>query len=489
MSDIIIKYFILYLFSICIYYRLLNHRICSTALKTTLFVVCILLAFLTYCMKIYCPVISDSCPVMLLWLVLGVQSDSPKLSFVTAIISFGISYAFFVVSCGLGLLIWTTRYYGQTAFSYVYLILTAGVIECFILLILFRIKRFRNGMPFLYNAAFLNVGTFVCLTGLSLLTCLELSGHVHLWVIFFTPIAFIIAIPILIQWWQAQLTKSYLDRLRALELESLRDELQEKIAQVSRLQEDNEVMGRLIHKDNKLIPSMANAVYEYLTSSDNIDTEKRMDYGNQLLNELRHMTESREKILATLSISELYHSSTGIAALDALISYMGKRAKLADIKFTANISETINLSAVSSRMLTEDMVHLLADLIENAIIATSDCIIRSIQLRIDQYNKAMRIEISDTGIPFEISSLLDFGLEPCTTHSDTGGTGIGLMDIWKIKEKYRASLYVIEYNEPGSFTKKLIILLDNKNQYLISSWRAKEIVPQIRRADIHVLNV
>ena len=63
------------------------------------------------------------------------------------------------------------------------------------------------------------------------------------------------------------------------------------------------------------------------------------------------------------------------------------------------------------------------------------------------------------------------------------------MDIWKIKEKYRASLYVIEYNEPGSFTKKLIILLDNKNQYLISSWRAKEIVPQIRRADIHVLNV
>lgn len=57
-----------------------------------------------------------------------------------------------------------------------------------------------------------------------------------------------------------------------------------------------------------------------------------------------------------------------------------------------------------------------------------------------------------------------------------------------MKEKYRAFLYVIEYNETDPFTKKLIILLDNKKQYLISSWRAKEIVPQIRRADIHVLS-
>lgn len=188
-------------------------------------------------------------------------------------------------------------------------------------------------------------------------------------------------------------------------------------------------MERLVHKDNKLIPSMANAVYEYLTSGDNVDTEKRMDYGNRLLDELRHMTESREKILVTLSTSESHHSYTGIAALDALISYMGKRAKLADIKFTANISESINLSAASSRMLIEDMVHLLADLIENAIIATSNCMIRLIQLRIDQYNKAMSIEISDTGVPFEISFLLDFGLVSCTTHSDIGGTGIGLMDM------------------------------------------------------------
>lgn len=109
-------------------------------------------------MKIYCPVISDSCPVMLLWLVLGVQSDSPNLSFVTVIISFGISHAFFAVSCDLSLLIRITGYYGQTAFSYVYLILIAGVIECFIFRILFRIKRFRNGMSFLYNAAFPNVG-------------------------------------------------------------------------------------------------------------------------------------------------------------------------------------------------------------------------------------------------------------------------------------------------------------------------------------------
>lgn len=487
MLTIVIKHLILYLCCIYLYYCLLNHRKIRSSLKGILFIFCVFLSVFTYWLKVYCPVISDVCPAVLLWLVMGLYSGNPRISFVTVIISFGISHALFVISSGIVLFFIILLCGDNYSSFYIYLMAGAGTIEYYSILLFFKRKRFRNGMPFLYNAAFLNVGTFIGLVSISALSLLQMDNYTQLWLAFFTPAIFIITIPILIQWWQAQLTKSYRDKLRSLELESLQKELQEQTVLLAQLKEDNEVMGRLIHKDNKVIPSMINAVYEYLTE-ENDNRESRIDYGNRLLHELQNMAENREKMLATLSIAKTCHSSTGIAALDALISYMGKQAKIANIKFSAVIPETTGALIDSSGMETEDLVHLLADLIENAIIAISDRTVRSIQLRIDQYGKALRIEIADTGVPFEIGSLLDFGLKPCTTHSDTGGSGIGLMDIWKIKEKYRASLCIVEYKENPSFAKKIIILLDSRDQYLISSWRAREIAPLIRRTDIHVVD-
>lgn len=487
MMDTIIKHFALYLCCIYIYYHLLNYRKNSRSLKIIIIVLTFFLACITYWLKIYFPAISEFLPVILLWLILGFLSSNPMLSLVTVMISSGISYTIFALSSGIVLLLITPVYCNAPLFPYILFMTLSGILECLISILLFKIKRFRKGMPFLYNTRFINVGTFICFGCLTLLTCLQIADNKPLWIRLLTVIAFIIAIFALIQWWQSQLTKSYRSKLQSLELESLRNELYEKNILLSELKQENEIMGKLIHKDNKLIPAMINAIYEYLTSGNPDDDACHANYGHLLIEDLTNMSKDRKTVLSTLSITQSCHLSTDIAALDALLSYMSKQATLADIKLTFTISETLNLS-VSSPIDSNDLVHLLADLIENAIIATTGCANRTIQLQLYPYNQTLLIEISDTGIPFELPSLLNFGLNPYTTHSDTGGSGIGLMDIWKIKEKYNASLHITEYNDTSSFSKKIVFLLDNKAQYLISSWRYKEIIPLIKRADLHVVD-
>ena len=47
----------------------------------------------------------------------------------------------------------------------------------------------------------------------------------------------------------------------------------------------------------------------------------------------------------------------------------------------------------------------------------------------------LSVEISDNGQPFLPEIFQDFGLKAHTTHAGNGGSGIGLMDIWKLKKK------------------------------------------------------
>lgn len=486
MTDTIIKHFTQYLCCTYIYYHLLNYRKSRISVKITIIFFTFILACLTYWLKIYIPAISEFFPAILLWLVLSFLSSNPRVSLVAAMISSAISYTIFALASGIILLLIAPICYNAPSFLHILFMTLSGILECVLSILLFKIKCFRKGMPFLFNITFINVGTFICFACLTLLTCLQMTDNTPLWMHMLASIAFIIAIPILMHWWQSQHTKSYRSKLQSLELESLRNELHKKDIVLSELKEENEIMGRLIHKDNKLIPAMANAVYEYL-SFNHPDNDGHADYGNLLLKDLADMSKDREAVLSTLSTAQSHHLLTGIPTLDALLSYMGKQAKLADAKLTFTISETLDLT-VSSPMSSNDLVHLLADLIENAIIATAGCANRTIQLQIYLYKQSLLIEISDTGIPFEIPSLLNFGLKPYTTHSDTGGSGIGLMDIWKIKEKYRASLHITEYEDASFFSKKIVLLLDNREQYLISSWRYKKIIPLIKRADLHVVD-
>ncbi len=134
-----------------------------------------------------------------------------------------------------------------------------------------------------------------------------------------------------------------------------------------------------------------------------------------------------------------------------------------------------------------DFVHLLSDLLENAVIATRHCNGKSIELSFQILKGTPAISVSDSGIPFEIDTYMKFGTCEASTHTNDGGTGIGLMDIWSFKKKYHASL-VIEELDDSIYSKRLSLLFDNRNKYLVISNRHQEIVSCQTRSDLMVIN-
>lgn len=443
------------------------------------------LSVCAYLFKLYLPYFGDIFSVIVLWLSLYSRCFRPQTSFVATVISFGFSYVMFVISSCIILILFTPILYRCTSFPYYFFMLFSGILECVLILTLFRQKRLRKGMPFLYSTTFVNIGTLICLLILTLLTSMQVPRSPQLWFAVSAPATFIVALIVLMHWWQTQLNKNYLAKLQKLELESLRNELQEKTKALSDLRKEHEELCKLIHQDNKLIPAMENAVFEYLVSQ-KINCTDTLSRGNNLLVELRNLSENRKDVLSAISTLHSRMFSTGNSSLDALLSYMDKQTSIHNIDFSVNILVDFKF-LIPSIISSDDLIHLLADLIENALIATSNCVHRKIQLQIYMSNKSLIIELSDTGIPFEITSFLHLGYEQITTHAESGGSGIGLMNIWEIKNKYKASIHIMEYKEPSPFSKKILFLLDNKNQYLLYSWRYKEIISQLTRTDLYVL--
>ena len=104
-----------------------------------------------------------------------------------------------------------------------------------------------------------------------------------------------------------------------------------------------------------------------------------------------------------------------------------------------------------------------------------------------QERKFNLTEYQTNGQPFLPEIFQDFGLKAHTTHAGNGGSGIGLMDIWKLKKKYRASLVITEY-APGtySYTKQISLIFDAKKHYIIQTYRRREL-GQIRfRDDLYI---
>lgn len=489
MTDIIIKYFFIIMCCIFLYKHLLNLELTVIKHRIFLSMLTISLSIFSYWGKKYFPVITDITLLILLWFCLNLILCQPQLTLIITAISYCFSYGLFAFSNIVILALFTPTLYLSSAFPYELFMLLSGIVEYVLLTAILHIKRFRKGMPFLYSSAFLNGGTCICLLILTLIFYIQLSAHPSLYFAILVPIIFTFSIGALIYWWQQQLTASYLTRLKLLELESLRNELLEKSIQISKLTKQNEELSRLIHKDNKLIPAMENAVYHYISSSNS--NGNSISYGNALLADLQNLTEKRQKILSSFSYTSCDNFSTGITSLDALLTYMNEQASLSDITFSVTIGQNLPLQ-ISESISAEDLTHLLADLIENAFTATfhqENNQSKIVQLQIFSYHNALLIELSDTGIAFEVPTLMKLGIEPATTHASSGGKGIGLLDIWNIKNKYNASIHITEYETTAAFRKKITFILDHKNHYLIHSWRADELIAQQCRSDLKILEL
>lgn len=378
--------------------------------------------------------------------------------------------------------------------------------ECLISLIqlifttmIFRIRRFKNGMPFLINYRNNMAGIHIA----SIIILCEMiikSGEARL--IYIIPLTFIlIGFILLYIWWCERIKAAYLKRMALKELSFLNSEL-------AALKHDNEALSAMIHRDNKLIPALIMAIEEYLQCG-----EKSPGIGKDLLSKLEQLADERKNILHSCPTLHNILTTTGLTSIDALMNYMFQKAltKKINIMLALDSPQKSNASSgfshenagsfhapsensIVSRMADEvipesELCTLLADMLENAIIATTcndghEILVRFVCFKDNTYC----IEIADSGIPFKAEVLVNFGRKRITTHKESGGTGIGLNTIYHIADLHNASIIIDETCSSVSglsYTKKMSVVFDNRHQYILRTDHRNTELPVLRkRADL-----
>lgn len=351
-------------------------------------------------------------------------------------------------------------------------ITTLAIIQFVILYCFFRIKRFKDGISFLKEGNYYkeadNVGwiisiliIFACtvvyiIRDYSIRTCIILilmSGGV-----------------LMINWIRKNITKQYKEKMRDRTVEIQAEQLKEKDEVINQLKEELSNVLKINHKYNHRISAM-----ERLARKLNVN-EEFANENSDIINSIIELSEEYKKELSAIEdINAL--SKTGIISVDNLLEHMRIEAS------KNNIEIELKIDCDLKEMLEKDIIKknkletLLADHIQNAIISikSKETSYRKIGVNISLTNEIYEISIYDSGIEFEIETLLRLGLSRITTHEKTGGSGIGFMTTFETLKECSASIIIEEYQNTEDYTKSINIKFDGKNEYRIQSYRANEI--------------
>ena len=474
-----IKFLFTYFF--CIY-------ICARSLPTFKYsfisqiIFSCILSISTALLNIYAPSLRYTFPILILWLISSIRNSSPKFSFIAITISFSLSYCFHSILNFI--VLFTLLPFFRNYANFTQLALITGVVQSFSILKLLSIKRFRKGIPFMLSLANSNLAVFISLLIIFFsmyMTNEYTSFNQHL-VALLSFSSLLLTLAFLIYWWQAQITKAYRRNLELRELESMRTEMAELKRKMEELVNENERLARITHRDNTLISALKNSTIKYL-STDFDDPAVALETRNQLIENINTLSAGRSSLPETRKVQNARTFDTGFSLLNELLHEMDEKAIEMKIIFAVHMGTSLD-AFIPDAISESDLVHTVDDLLKNAFKATATCEKRMVQLQFYKLGKHFVLEVSDSGIPFEIRSLVNMGIEKLTTYED--GSGIGLMDIWSTKEKYGATYHLDECVNSAPFSKKISLTFDKKNRYSIRTLRKDEILQMSRRADLQV---
>lgn len=334
-----------------------------------------------------------------------------------------------------------------------------GSIEFGCVVALFKIKRFSHGLPFLSDLKYGDFGVYLSISILSIVSFLGGDTLQNQAYVAFIYLLFLCAF-FLVFWYRRHLAEEYRKKL----LEREQGHLLEQIAQ---LQQENEVLSSIIHKDNKLIPALDLSVKEFLLSAaQDDDKESRIRTAQVLLAQIERISADRMCAVTNYQQIPSPEIKTSIPIIDALFSFMLYRASQENIQLKITVSTDIH-EMLEKTISEQDASTILADLMENALIAIkqrdADPPDRMLAINLGCSPQGFfSISSKDTGVPFLPKVLTHLGQHRITTHADSGGSGIGMMTICELCRKYHASLLIDQSNENAPYTKTITIEFDQK---------------------------
>jgi len=371
------------------------------------------------------------------------------------LLSFGISYFLYYIAiffAGLvfapmvssGHVFGTTLNFNQPIYLLIYTL--AFIFQFSFAVLLFRIRRFQNGFPFLFKRYAVIVALVLTGIVLVLVSWARTLGDELDPFTAYLLIAGILIIGVGIFIWVRRGIRAYQKRRMAQRSdEYYTRELAAKDAEIERLNEKVMALQTVIHKYTNRLEAMEAARELQSEFQDELSKIK----GKRLL------------------------PSTNINAIDNMFSYFADLFAAGKIEFHLTVSGSIPYMAehVVDRSRLETLI---GDHLKDALTAVSASgnPFRSVMAVIGLEGDAYAFTVFDSGVPFEADTLARLGTEAVTTHAGAGGSGIGFMTTFETMRACGASLIISE-REPSDtdYTKSVSVRFDGKNRYIIKTHR------------------
>lgn len=393
-------------------------------------------------------------------------------SLLVTLLSMAISHMLLIFS-GLiisGLI--TILYKPITNFGNPIIVLSVSVFTYILSYLLFKIKRFKHGIPFLKNNSENNTFDIIIL----ILNMIVIFTYFFIAYLFIIPVKTLVLSLLFFAIVSAFVFQKmfFLYHKQKLQTQALKDYEQE-------LAEVKEKLSTAIAEKEKLVKSNHEFYHRQKALGSKIDNLiaqqkllRSVEFGediNNLQNRIQKL--SNEYVSKTTILPKL--AKTNIVEIDDMLSYLQSECSKNHIEFVLKIECDIH-NIIDKYISQSQLETLLGDLIGNAIIAInhSQNSFKSIMAIIGIKDENYEICVYDSGIPFETATLVNIGLNPASTHIDEGGTGIGFITTFETLNSCNASFIINEITN-NNYSKSLEIKFDNRHEYVIISKRKKEI--------------
>lgn len=344
-----------------------------------------------------------------------------KYSVVLTFISLTITYLIYMISIAFTA-VSLKLVYKDIPESSILILLIGMCIEIFVINLLFKMKRFKNGIPFLKNEEKVNnIGIIgVIFIGIVLIIYSIIPNTTHTRYIF---VGLSIEAICLFIWIKKKITKYYKQKLKEQTVADLQNEIKEKDNKINEILEENKAIATINHKYSSRIKALEEFSSKIVSKPELVEkmkTEFGEDY-TAFAAQIKRISQEYSNEMKTKVTKENAIPKTGIFGIDTLLEHMSTEATKSNISLDVKINASLNYMV--ENIISESALEtLLGDHIKDAIIAIncSNNTNRRILVVISIVDRCYEINFYDTGIEFEIDTLIKLGKEQITTHKETG---------------------------------------------------------------------
>ena len=478
--DLIIDYMRLFINNMYVYYcfeKISNNK--ENRVRNNIILIVFNLILLLACVPIKSN-FNSVLPFVVFWFIYSIIiSKTIKMglgySMIITIISYAMTFACHTISVAIQFIPYKLLYKLLNIESRFLSLVIISVIEFVLIYIFFKIERFKNGFSFLNNRLTNEAADVIVInisTILILIYCL--IGTYYDQMTWSLIIAVFIICGIMFFTIQKMLTMYYKQKLLADTMKQYEEELIEKQSEIDKLKSEKQNISKITHEFYNRQKALELLVGSNINSENKIGEDTESKSILKIIKSLTNEYSERFECMKELPKLEL----ADIPEIDSMFKYMQSECDKNNIKFKLKIIGNIH-SLINNIISKNKLETLIGDHLRDAINAVniSDAENKEILAILGVKDKKYELSIFDTGVEFEVPTLLKLGLEAITTNAARGGTGTGFMTTFETMKETKASLIITEYplDKDRYYTKCVTIRFDGKKQYRIYSYRAEEI--------------